>query len=226
MPEQLIYVFLWIAFVPLVILPLARRVPVTPAGLLAHGTFGLVIAIAHTLLLALLLASYSYGWSPAAIHDIFRDRMNAGYARNIFTYLTIVAGMLLWMNSRRVPEPVTIAPQAEPAEGYLRRVLVKADGRMTLIRTEQVTWLEASDNDVLVHAPGGSHTVRGTLSRFAERLNPATFVRVHRSAIVNVDRVKEVQSWFSGDLIAILDDGTRVNVSRTHRDAFLAALEG
>jgi hypothetical protein len=225
MPEQLIYSLLWVAFIPLVILPLARRLPVTAAGLFAHGTFGLMIAIVHTLLLAVLVASYFYGWSPLAMRDIFRDRMARGYAFNVFTYLAIVAGIVLWLNSRRAPEPVSIEP-AEPSEGHLRRVILRAEGRMTLIRAEQVTWLEAADNDVVVHVAGASHTVRGTLTRFAERLDPATFVRVHRSAIVNVDRVREVQNWFSGDLIAILDDGARVNVSRTHRDAFMTALEG
>jgi hypothetical protein len=214
----------WAMLIPVAILPMVRRLPVTPAGLLAHGAFGALLTVVHTLVVAALLANYYYGWSPLAIRDIFRDRMYTAYAWNVFTYLLIVAGLLMWTASRR--QETTDTAELKPNDGYMRRVLVKSDGRVTLVQAEQITWLEADDNDIVVHAQGSAHRVRGTLTRFGERLDPSRFVRVHRSAIVNVDCVREVQNWFAGDLVAILSDGTRVNVGRTYRDEFMARLEG
>ena len=60
----------------------------------------------------------------------------------------------------------------------------------------------------------------------AERLDPSRFVRVHRSAVVNVERVREVQPWFHGELVLLLDDATRLTIGRTYRDRFLSVLEG
>jgi two-component system LytT family response regulator len=64
------------------------------------------------------------------------------------------------------------------------------------------------------------------LSRLTERLDPRTFVRVHRSTVVNVDRVREVQPWFRSELVVILKDDTRLTIGRRYRDEFLRALEG
>lgn len=115
---------------------------------------------------------------------------------------------------------------ARVTERHLRRVLVKNDGRIGVVPVNDVSWIEAADNDVIVHTRTAQHTVRSTLTRLAARLDPERFVRVHRSTIVNVERVREVQQYFQGELVLLLEDSTRLTIGRTYRDGFLAVLEG
>ena len=214
----------WVLIALLVVLPLARLTPATiptPGWLAAHVAAGLVVAVAHTLLVAALFASYYYPGSWLAIRDVFRDRMHTSYAWSVVVYLLIVAAFVL-RRARQAP----VAVSDEPGSGgSLRRILVKSDGRMTPVAADQIVWLEAADNHVVIHAAGERHTIRGTLAGLADRLDSERFVRVHRGAVVNVERVREVQSWFHGELVAILDDQTRVTVGRAYRERFLASLE-
>jgi hypothetical protein len=215
----------WVLFAFLIVLPLARHTTPTPRWLVAHVAAGLVVAVAHTLVVAALFASYYYPGSWLAIRDVFRDRMHTGYAWSVVVYLLIAGAFVVRRTrgeQRATQEPVSDEPGNA---GMLRRLLVKSDGRMTPVPAERIDWLEAADNYVVVHAAGAKHTVRGTLAGLAERLDPERFVRVHRGAVVNVERVREVQTWFHGELVAILDDQTRVTVGRTYRDRFLASLE-
>jgi two-component system LytT family response regulator len=100
-----------------------------------------------------------------------------------------------------------------PAE----RVLVMDDGRSFFVRTADVEWLEAARNYVRLHAGERAYLVRTTLAALAARLDPDQFRRASRSALVNVDRVREVQPWFHGDAIVILESGARVTLSRRYR---------
>lgn len=217
----------WLALTPTVIGPLARRYPLQceRLGLVAalHTGAALLVAALHTLVVAALFASYYYGYSPAATWDVFRDRVHTGYGMSVLIYLLIVGVM-------SVRRRTTAAPEAEleraSSERQVRRILVRADGRTTILPVEQVDWIEAADNNVIVHASATSHTVRGPLSAIAARLSPERFARVHRSCVVNLESVREVQPWFHGELVVILKDQTRLSISRTYREAFLAALEG
>ena len=138
---------------------------------------------------------------------------------------------------RRLAELVEAAARDRHPEGssrdargprdatYLERLVLKDDGRLRVLRVDEVDWLEAHDNYVRVHAAGAAHLLRGTLGALEARLDPRRFARVHRSTIVNLDRVREIQPWFHGDSILLLADRTRLTVSRTYRDALLRALE-
>jgi two-component system LytT family response regulator len=90
-----------------------------------------------------------------------------------------------------------------------------------LLETDGVDWLESAGNYVRLHAGAKAHLVRATLSGLLQSLDPARIVRIHRSTIVNLDRVKEIQPWVGGDYLAILKDGCRLRVSRTFRDDLL-----
>lgn len=225
---QGISAFVWLVFTPLVILPLARRLPPTPRGLALHAVVGAALTVAHTFVVAVLFASRFYGWSPLAYRDVFLDRMYTSYSWGVFIYFLIVGVIVL---RRLTPPPATASvepsAQPEPAErkGHLRRILVRSQGRATLVPTDQIDWLEAADNNVVLHAGGTRHSIRGTLTGLGDRLDPSRFVRVRRSAIVNVERVREVQPWFHGEVVAILRDESRVTVARNYRERFLAALE-
>ena len=104
------------------------------------------------------------------------------------------------------------------------RVVIKSAGRIMLLRTDDIDWVEAADNYVRVHVGAESHLLRETLAVLETRLNPLKFMRIHRSTVVNIDRVKELQPWFHGDYIVILQDGSRLNLSRTYRDRVIGLL--
>ncbi len=101
---------------------------------------------------------------------------------------------------------------------WLDRVLVKQGDRHLLVRVASVQWIEAEDNYVRLHVEGTSHLLRQTMAGLLERLDPRTFRRIHRSAIVNLDFIREFQPWTSGDQLVIMRDGTRLTLSRTYRD--------
>jgi two-component system LytT family response regulator len=99
------------------------------------------------------------------------------------------------------------------------RLAVKRDDRVTFVRTADVDWIEAMDNYVRLHVGRQTHVMRGTLSHLEARLPTASFLRIHRSTIVNVDRVQEVQPWFAGDYVLILSDRTQLTTGRRYRAA-------
>jgi two-component system, LytTR family, response regulator len=98
------------------------------------------------------------------------------------------------------------------------RVAIRNNGRVVIVKVEDIDWVEASDNYVCIHSGKETHIVRETMSDLESRLDPARFLRVHRSAIVNLDRIKELQPWFRGDYRVILRDGTELTLTKTHRD--------
>lgn len=97
------------------------------------------------------------------------------------------------------------------------RVPVKTDGRVVLLPVEEIDWIESNDNHVKIYAGGQTHVVRQTLQSMELSLSPADFVRVHRSSIVNVASIKEIQPWFHGEYVVLLKDGTQVKTSRGYR---------
>jgi two-component system LytT family response regulator len=101
------------------------------------------------------------------------------------------------------------------------RLLVRDGDRAYFVPLSEVTHLGARGNYVELHTAGGRHLVRDTLARLEETLDPARFVRIHRSTVVNLDRVRELQPAFHGDWVVILDDGTRLRLSRRYRDRVL-----
>ena len=105
------------------------------------------------------------------------------------------------------------------------RLIVKSGGRVFFLRTEEIDWVEAAGNYVRLHARSESHLLRESMKNMEARLDPNTFVRIHRSAIVNIDRVKELEPWFHGEYIVIMRDGTRLTASRVYSDRLSALIE-
>ena len=101
---------------------------------------------------------------------------------------------------------------------FASRILVKLDGRMFFVKTSEIDWIEADRNYVRLHVGKTTHTIRERISHLEETLDPRVFARIHRSTIVNLNRVREMQQWFSGDYVVILEDGTRLRLSRHYRD--------
>ena len=104
----------------------------------------------------------------------------------------------------------------------IERLLVKRAGVLEPVRLADVRRITAEDKHVRLHTAGGEHVVRQTLRALEARLDPARFVRVHRSEIVALDAVAKLEPWTHGDALLVLVDGSTVVLSRTYRDAFLA----
>lgn len=108
-----------------------------------------------------------------------------------------------------------LQPQAAPRQ---ERLIVKTGGRLFFLRTDDVDWIEAAGNYVRLHVGKDTHLLRETMNSIEGRLDPKMFLRIHRSRIVNMDRVKELHPWFNGDYAVILRDGTKLMLSRGYRD--------
>ncbi|HEX2833620.1 MAG TPA: LytTR family DNA-binding domain-containing protein [Thermoanaerobaculia bacterium] len=108
----------------------------------------------------------------------------------------------------------------EPAATLTRRFLVRQREKVLFVKVEDIDWIEAADYYVSLHTDGKSHLIRETMAEVEKQLDPERFVRVHRSAIVNIDRVKEMHPMFRGDCMLILQDGTQLRLSRGRRDEF------
>ncbi|MGZ7079426.1 MAG: LytR/AlgR family response regulator transcription factor [Thermoanaerobaculia bacterium] len=102
------------------------------------------------------------------------------------------------------------------------RFLVRTRDKSIVIDAGKIDWIEAADYYVSLHVGAASHLVRQTMTEIETQLDPEQFFRVHRSAIVNIDRVREIHPMFRGDCAIVLHDGTRVKLSRTRRDEFEA----
>jgi len=109
---------------------------------------------------------------------------------------------------------------------YLERLVVRGFGRVSFVPVEEIDWIEARGNHVLLHCRGAEHLLRQTLSSLAARLDPARFVRIHRSQLVQRERVQRLEPHDHGDAVVVLRDGTRLSVSRTFRAPAEAALRG
>jgi two-component system LytT family response regulator len=109
--------------------------------------------------------------------------------------------------------------------GALTRLVVKTGGRVTLLRVEEIDWIEAADYCVRIHSRGRSYMIRESMGSLESRLDGAKFFRTSRSAIVNLDRVEEIQPAFRGEHVIILRDRTKVALSRPRRSGLEALLQ-
>ena len=122
------------------------------------------------------------------------------------------------------PRLVSLLEELHEERKYSERLIVKSGGRVFFVRTEEIDWVEASGNYVKIHTKNDAHLLRESMKNMEARLDPKTFVRIHRSAIVNIDRIKELEPWFHGEYIVIMRDGTRLTASRVFSDRLSAAI--
>ena len=122
-------------------------------------------------------------------------------------------------------DPENLKPLMEALVHELRsqrrrneRVVVKTGGKVMFLRAADIEWIEAAGNYVKLHVGQESFLFRESMKNMETRLDNDLFVRIHRSAIVNVNRIKELQPWFHGEYVVILHDGTRLMASRVFSD--------
>jgi two-component system LytT family response regulator len=98
------------------------------------------------------------------------------------------------------------------------RLVVKSGGRLFFLRTDEIDWIEAAGNYVRLHVGTSSHLLRETMNAIEGRLDPEKFFRIHRSRIVNMERIQELQPWLNGEYAVLLRTGTRLTLSRGYRE--------
>ena len=118
----------------------------------------------------------------------------------------------------------SLAASLRALPSYVARLPARTPSGTAFIDLDTVDWMDAADNYVRLHVRGREYFVRDTLASLETQLDPARFVRVHRSAIVRIDRVVEIRPETHGDAELVLRDGTRIPVSRTFRSQVQAAL--
>ncbi len=107
--------------------------------------------------------------------------------------------------------------ELRPEREVPERLAIKSAGRIVMVNICDIDWVEAADNYVELHIGSEKHLLRETMTVIEGRLNPRNYVRINRSTLVNVSRVKELQPLFHGDYAVILADGTRLSLSRNYR---------
>jgi len=106
------------------------------------------------------------------------------------------------------------------------RLEVRSCGNTLFVRVDKIDWVGAADNYLELHVGKETHLIRETMSQLEARLDPTMFVRIHRSVLVNLERVKELRPLFNKDHVLVLRDGTQLTVSRTHYEHLLSCLRG
>jgi two-component system, LytTR family, response regulator len=108
---------------------------------------------------------------------------------------------------------------------YLARLSIKNGGRILFLSVDEIDWIEAADNYVLLHAGRDSHMLHSTMNSLEERLDPGAFLRIHRSTIVNLQQIKELHPMFHGEYRVILKDGTELASGRSYRSRIQRLLD-
>ena len=144
----------------------------------------------------------------------FGDTLRRVRAQLPYPALAAYRQRLLWLLEDLAPRP-----------RRLDRLVIRSGGRVSFLKTEEIDWIGAEGNYVRIHAGKQSPLVRDTLSEIEARLDPSRFVRIHKSTIVNTERIREIQPLFNGAHSVLLQDGTRLTWSRGYREQ-LRALTG
>ena len=113
---------------------------------------------------------------------------------------------------------------APPRPRYLDRLVVKSGGKVTLLPVGEIEWIDAEGDYVRIHVGKTWHLLRETMKNLEDQLDSARFVRIHRSTIVNLEKVKELQPFFRGEYVVVLHNGTTLKLSRGYRDNLEARL--
>lgn len=103
---------------------------------------------------------------------------------------------------------------------YLDRLIIKSEGRIYFLKTSEIDWIEAAGNYITLHVNKEEHLMRETMNCMEKKLDPDKFIRVHRSTIVNLERIKEIHPMFSGEYLITLKNGMELTLSRKYREKF------
>jgi hypothetical protein len=205
---------------------LHRRWPImaSPRNLAIHVAAVVPYSIVHTLGMAALRLL----WFAAILGEPYSfpltlDRIGYEFAKDMVSYAMISAGVIALGHLLRRPADAGPAkPEPQPLPG--RFAVRRRGGTETVVEVADIDWIEASGNYAILHVRGDTFEIRSSLAKLETELDPKSFVRVHKSYLVNIARVAEVTPWVSGDWRIRLQDGAEVNLSRRYRQRFEAVV--
>jgi len=197
-----------------VILALNRRYPLFGANgarsIAIHASAAAMLSFV-LILVSCLLAAWVLMEKPLPSPSEIRSQLAANWLLLTFA-LAAFSAFCHALNRRRPPAPGQVADSRAT-------IPVKNRGRLSYLDIANIEWIEAQGNYLALHANGRSHLVRDTLQAFSRRLDQDRFVRVHRRAIVAIDRIREIQPLANGDSMLVLRDGHTIRSSRSFRAA-------
>lgn len=219
--------FIWMLFGALSFVAIwtARRFPLEPSRLAtsapAHLAAFIAMSMTHT---ALYLPAAHFLTGPERPMDPLLPSLILNLRGDIFLYGAMVGAYYLYAQivaGRNRPAPAT-PPAAAPR--YLTRIPLRDDGRVGFIDVADVERIEAEGDYVRIHTRKGARLLRQSLTGLEQQLDPAQFARVHRSKIIRLAAIGELQPMFHGEFVAIMASGARVKVSRTYGGTLRSAL--
>jgi two-component system, LytTR family, response regulator len=114
---------------------------------------------------------------------------------------------------------ISLLEEFKNSSSHADRLVVKTNGRILFLKTNEIDWIKAEGNYVKLYAGKNSYLIRDTISNLETKLNGKIFRRIHRSSIVNIDSIKELQPLFHGEYCVLLHDGTQLTLSRNYRES-------
>jgi two-component system LytT family response regulator len=126
--------------------------------------------------------------------------------------------LIALLEGRGEPPPESSAGEAREAPRYLTRLLIRSAGRVFFLKADEIDYVSAEDYYVKLHVGRKGHLLRETMNELESKLDPARFVRIHRSTIVNLERIRELQQLFNGEYVVVLGDDTELKLSRSRRE--------
>jgi two-component system LytT family response regulator len=143
--------------------------------------------------------------NPVRLAEALR-RLRSALQRELDDTNNVISSIQQLLRGRLVGHPTR----------YLDRLMVNERGRLYFVKVSDIEWFEAEDNYVRIHTVGASHLIRQTLSRLQEKLDPSRFARIHRSTIVNLDTIREIQLGVGRERIVILHRGVHLRLSERY----------
>ncbi len=145
-----------------------------------------------------------------------KDEVRRRQADTVNSRLTQLLDYLQQSGERAAP------PRDEPAGD---RILLKSSGEIFFLKADEIDWIEAEGDYMKFHVAGRAHLMRETMARLEARLDPKRFIRIHRSTIVNIDRLRKLSPSFAGEYAVILHDGTKLKLSRGYHERIASLLK-
>ena len=139
-----------------------------------------------------------------------RQRFNQAVDKAVDTYFREQVDQL----ERRMEKLMALAG---PSKAFSDRLVVRQGGTVHLLKVAEVDWVESARNYVKIHCGPNVYTMRETLSNFETKLDPERFLRIHRSTLVNIDRIRRIEPGYGSESRLELDNGTKLVISRAYR---------
>ena len=226
--------FIWMLFgiLSLVAIETARRFPLERSRLAQslprHAAAFVAISMTHTVLYVPFARLVLGRAGAATMADEIVVSLISNLRGDIFIYGGMIGAYYLFALYRQnTAKPVVDAqPVAAPVAqaSYVTRIPLKEEGRVAFVETAEVERIEADGDYVRIHTKRGARLHRQSLATLERQLDPSQFARVHRSTIVRLADIGELQPMFPGEFVAIMTSGARVKVSRTYRTGLVEAL--